>query len=228
MFRKSYHVAVLALPMLAMAALLPLAASQPALAESQSASAYEVVEAATERVMAVVREAQEYVDKDADRYYAELQAVLDDVVDFGGFSRSVMGPYASGKRYKSLNPEGRQQLRKQVSTFTDVMRSSLVRTYGKGLIAFGGSRTEVQRPDKETENPKKMSIVQLIHNKADEPYVIRYQMRRDKEGRWKLRNLIVESVNLGQIYRNQFEAAAKDRNGDLDAVIANWSSQESQ
>ena len=211
----------------ALLALLVLAAPL-ALGQDEQASAHEVVETTTEQVMAVVREAQGYVDKDPDRYYAGLQAALDDVVDFGSFSRAVMGDYASSKRYKSLSPEDRQRLRQQVSTFTDIMRSTLVRTYGKGLIAFGGSRTEVEKPDKkEAGDSKKKSIIQRIY-KGDKSYVIQYQMRRNKKGQWKLRNLIVESVNLGQIYRNQFEALARDKNGDLDAVIASWSSLESE
>ena len=55
-----------------------------------------------------------------------------------------------------------------------------------------------------------------------QPYVVIYQMARDRDGRWQLRNLVVENVNLGQIYRSQFEAAARRYDGDLDAVIDNW------
>jgi phospholipid transport system substrate-binding protein len=34
--------------------------------------------------------------------------------------------------------------------------------------------------------------------------------------------LIIENINLGEIYRGQFEAAALEAGGDLDTVIANW------
>ncbi len=63
---------------------------------------------------------------------------------------------------------------------------------------------------------------QLIYSGQTEPYVLLYQMGRDKSGQWQLRNVIIESVNLGEIYRSQFEAAARKYDGDLDAVIANW------
>ena len=49
-----------------------------------------------------------------------------------------------------------------------------------------------------------------------------YQMGRNKAGEWKLRNVIIETVNLGEIYRNQFQAAARKHNGDLNVVIDNW------
>ncbi|MEP5764804.1 MAG: ABC transporter substrate-binding protein [Halieaceae bacterium] len=186
-------------------------------------SAYDVVQLTTDRVMAVVDEANGYASEDPERYFQELQGVLDEVVDFAGFSRSVMGEYATKKRYKSLSPEGKKELRAQVTRFTEVMRVGLVRTYGKGLLAFGGSRVEVQQPEAGQGDAKKAVIKQLIFSDAPDPYVIEYQMRRSKDGSWKLRNLIVETINLGVIYRNQFQAAAKDASGDLNAVIDNWS-----
>ena len=54
----------------------------------------------------------------------------------------------------------------------------------------------------------------------ENPRVVTNQ--RDKKGKWRLRNLIVETVNLGVIYRNQFQAAARDAEGDLNVVIDNW------
>ena len=47
-------------------------------------------------------------------------------------------------------------------------------------------------------------------------------MARDKEGAWQMRNLVVENVNLGQVYRSQFESSARRFEGDLDKVIDNW------
>ncbi|MEM0955329.1 MAG: ABC transporter substrate-binding protein [Pseudomonadota bacterium] len=185
-------------------------------------SAYDVVDSTTQRVMTIVEEASGYADKDPERYFTELQAVLDEVVDFAYFSRAVMGPYASRKRYSSLDEAGKAELREQVKRFTGVMREGLVRTYGKGLLAFGGSRVEVQRPDNAGEQDDKIEITQLIYSDGPQPYSIEYQMRRGRDGRWKLRNLIVETINLGVIYRNQFQAAARDADGDLDAVINNW------
>lgn len=185
-------------------------------------TAYDTVEDTTHRVMAVVKEAPSYVEAEPDRYFQALQAVLDEVVDFSGFTRGVMGPYATRSRYQSLSPEGKAQLREQVERFTEIMRLGLVRTYGKGLLAFGGSRVEVQRPPAESSDTGTMSVTQLIYSDGPEPYVILYQMRKAKTGEWKLRNLIVEAINLGQVYRNQFQAAARDHEGDLDAVIADW------
>ncbi len=208
--------------LVALVAMLPVAPVRAA----ETPDAYEVIENTTDRVMTIVREANSYADENPERYFSELHAILDEVVDFAYFSRAVMGPYASRKRYQSLSAEGKKELRAQVTRFTEVMRDGLVRTYGKGLLAFGGSRVEIQRPSEPEELGDKAEITQLIYSDAPEPYVIEYQMRRDRDGNWRLRNMIVETINLGVIYRNQFQAAARDAEGDLDEVIDNWTTPE--
>lgn len=185
-------------------------------------TAHDVVHMTSQRVMAVVEEAQAYAEEDPERYYSEIQSILDPVIDFRGFARGVMGPYASSERYRSLDEAGREQLRSQLDRFTEVMRTGLVRTYSKGLLAFGGSRIEVSKPAPDEAQESRVSVEQLIFTEGAQPYVLMYQMGRGKSGEWMLRNLIIENVNLGEIYRSQFEAAARKQDGDLDAVIDNW------
>ncbi|WOJ94981.1 ABC transporter substrate-binding protein [Congregibacter variabilis] len=176
----------------------------------------------TDKVLVVIEEARDYVDEDPERYYAAVHEVLDPIVDFRGFARGVMGEYATGARYRGLDEAGRDQLRDQLERFTETMRVGLVRTYSKGLLAFGGSRVELDDDEDSDDSPTRATLRQLIYSDATQPYVVVYLMARDKSGAWKMRNLVVENVNLGQIYRSQFESAARRYDGDLDKVIANW------
>jgi phospholipid transport system substrate-binding protein len=188
-----------------------------------SLSAEEVLEHTTTRVLAVIEEAKSYVDDDPERYYAAVHEVLDPVVDFRGFARGVMGEYATSARYRSLDEEGRLKLRDQLENFTETMRIGLVRTYSKGLLAFGGSRVELDDSDLKDSSAERATLRQLIYSDESEPFVVIYQMARDRDGAWRMRNLVVENVNLGQVYRSQFESAARRYDGDLDQVIDNWS-----
>lgn len=133
-----------------------------------------------------------------------------------------MGPYASSDRYRSLDEDGKQKLKDQLDQFTTVMRASLVRTYSKGLLAFGGSRIELESPEGASDSASQASLRQLIYADRKQPYVVMYQMGKEKTGEWKLGNVIIESVNLGEVYRDQFLASAREQDGNLDAVIANW------
>jgi len=195
-------------------------------AEEPEVTAHEVVNDTTQRVMAVVAEASSYVDADPERYYQQVQTILDPVIDFRGFARSVMGPYASSKRYRSLDETGRRQLRDQLDRFTEVMRLGLVRTYSKGLLAYGDSRIEVFAATDEDPGSDRATVRQLVYSSQPDPYVLIYQMGRGKGGEWQLRNIIIEGVNLGEIYRNQFEASARKHDGDLDQVIDSWTTVE--
>lgn len=191
----------------------------------ESLSARAVLEDLTARVLAVIDEARAYVDEDPQRYYDAVHEVLDPFIDYRGFARGIMGEYATGARYRSLDKVGQAALRDQLDRFSETIRIGLVRTYGKGLLAFGGSRVELDDTDGAEDGAQRAALRQLIYSDAAQPYVMIYQMARDRQGVWRLRNLVVENINLGQIYRSQFEAAARRFNGDLDAVIDNWSTQ---
>ena len=195
-------------------------------AQASTTTAHDIVRQTTTDVMAVVEEAKGYADEDPERYYTAIQGILDGVVDFRGFARGVMGPYATSERYRALDDAGRAQLRDQLDRFSEVMRVGMVRTYGKGLLAFSGSRIEISRPGLNEEEQDRVSVEQLIFSDQAESYVVMYQMGRDRDGKWKLRNMIIENINLGEIYRNQFEAAARKEDGNLDAVIDQWSAVE--
>ena len=197
-----------------------------ALAQDGDENAHDVVNETTQKVMTAVAEAGSYVDTDPERYYQQVQAILDPVIDFRGFARSVMGPYASSERYRELDETGQTRLREQLDRFTEVMRVGLVRTYSKGLLAYGGSRIEVQAAAAQDPAGNKASVKQLVYSGQPEPYVLIYQMGRANSGEWQLRNIVIEGVNLGEIYRSQFEASARKNNGDLNAVIDSWTAVE--
>lgn len=200
------------------------AVSMPAASQSAAAQIEpgEVIEMATNAVMAVVTEAPTYVDTDPERYFAAIGAELDKFVDFRGFARGVMGNYASKSRYSGLDAAGREALKAQLSAFTQVIRENLIKTYAKGLLAFGGSRTELSATEAAPGSARVASVTQLVYGDQDRVYTVRYQMGQYADGRWMLRNIIIENINLGEIYQGQFEAAAKAANGDLDLVIAEW------
>jgi phospholipid transport system substrate-binding protein len=183
---------------------------------AESLSAHQVMEKTTAEIMLVLAEAE------TERYYQEIHRLLDDLVDFNAFARGVMGSHASSKYYQSLNAEQRVKLRKQVQRFSSVIRVSLVRTYGKGLLVFSDSEAEIQSPSKEEDSSNSATVVQLIRGSGVEPVVIRYKMRKTSKNGWMMRNLTVGPVNLGKIYKSQFQSAFNEYQGDVDKVIDTW------
>jgi phospholipid transport system substrate-binding protein len=180
----------------------------------------EVISDVTAQVMTVVAEAGTYFDQDPDRYYQEIDGALAELVDWRGFATAVMGEYYS--RGRSMDQAGRANLKRQRDDFAATLREGLIRSYAKGLLAFGGARMEVEGVEASPQSARVASVTQLVYGEADRVYTIRYQMGQYKDGAWRLRNLIIETINLGEIYRNQFSALARDADDDLDSVIAQW------
>jgi phospholipid transport system substrate-binding protein len=180
----------------------------------------EVISDVTAQVMTVVAEADTYFDQDPDRYYQEIDGALAELVDWRGFATAVMGEYYS--RGRSMDQAGRANLKRQRDDFAATLREGLIRSYAKGLLAFGGARMEVEGVEASPQSARVASVTQLVYGEADRVYTIRYQMGQYKDGAWRLRNLIIETINLGEIYRNQFSALARDVDDDLDSVIAQW------
>ena len=185
---------------------------------------YQVVQQTTERVLAIVKEAKSYADKDPERFNKEVANTLDGVVDFDGFARGVMGTYASAQRYNALTTDAeRTAFKERIQRFSATFKQGLVQTYARGLLKFNGERIETLPPGK-GDDPASgfVSVIQKIYGSGDQPYVVQYSMRRNQAGDWKLQNVIIEGINLGLTYRNQFASAADQYHGDLEKVIANW------
>lgn len=186
---------------------------------------HRLVERTTERVLAVIEEGRSYAEEDPERFYRAVEDVLGQVVDFEVFARSVMGKYASAQRYRALQTdEERQQFRQRVERFSDKFRRGLVETYAQGLLTFSGQRIEVVPPRGNEVSNTSARVLQYIYpDEGGSPYNVQYTLRRDSAGLWKLRNVIIEGINFGATYRNQFAAAVESHRNDIDAAIDSWS-----
>lgn len=194
------------------------------LLHAQEQDPYKVVQKTTEDVLAIIKDAKGYYQTDPQRFNNEVTAVMEKVVDFDDFSRGVMGSYASERRFQSLKTDAEKTaFRERIQRFSTTFKKGLVETYGNGLLRFNGEKIQTLPPRK-GDNPASgsVSVVQNVYNSSGKPYTVQYSMRRNKAGEWKLYNVIIEGINLGLTYRNQFAAAAEQNRGDLDKVIANW------
>ncbi|MGI9295412.1 MAG: MlaC/ttg2D family ABC transporter substrate-binding protein [Pseudomonadales bacterium] len=202
-----------------------LAACVPAVfaATQSDEEPYLIVKNTTDQVLTEIKAAESYFDEDPDRFYRKIDSILSEVTDFYSFSRSVMGFYASKRSMNALDAAGKKKLEQQIDRFVDKFHDGLVQTYAKGLLNFSGQRIEVLKP-RGADNSKSAIITQHIYGDAAKPYVVQFKLRRDRDGAWKVRNVTIEAINLGKIFREQFASEARKYDGDLDQVIDNWSS----
>lgn len=184
----------------------------------------QVVQKTTEEVLIIIQEAKSYSTRTPERFYAEITPVLDKVIDFDDFARSVMGAYAGDRFYNALTSEAEKAaFRERIQRFSSTFKQSLINTYASNMLSFNGEHVATLPLKKDEDLADGMAtVIQHIVSESDQPYVVQYSMRRNKNGEWKVRNLIIEGINIGLTYRNQFAAAAEKYQGDIDKVIANW------
>ncbi|MCK5873081.1 MAG: ABC transporter substrate-binding protein [Alcanivoracaceae bacterium] len=150
-----------------------------------------------------------------DEHYARkvVNEELEGLVDFRRITQLVMGNWFA--------PSSREQKLK----FLEVFRASLVNTYASGLTLYEGQEVRVlpaQEGDVKAGRARVRTEIQTASGKIVPVFFSLYQ---GKEGNWLVENVIVNGLNLGSTFRTQFEQSAQQYGGDLDQVIANWSSE---
>lgn len=143
----------------------------------------------------------------------ELERIVDEslegVADFRYIGASVMGRY-----FSNATPQQR-------SRFVDTFRQTLINTYAKGLITFDYREIRVLDNQQAPRYEDQASVDMEIVAKDGTVYPVSYTLRLD-DGQWKVVNVIVNGINLGLTFRNQFDQAMRDHNRDYDAVIESW------
>jgi phospholipid transport system substrate-binding protein len=175
-------------------------------------SPQDMVQETSDAVLALIAEAKGYAEDDPERFYQEVQDLLDPVMDFDSFSRSVMAVHS------------RKASDEQLRRFSDTFRTGLVRTYAMALTEFEDGEVVVVPPDRPPRNPQRQTVKMEIRMNSGEVYPVLYSVVQSDDGRWQIRNLIVNGVNMGLTYRNQFNSAMGDPKygGDMDKVIDSW------
>tara|TARA_B110000483_G_scaffold232980_1_gene301234 strand:- start:655 stop:1266 length:612 start_codon:yes stop_codon:yes gene_type:complete len=163
---------------------------------------------AQEMVNVIVRNQSLYVS-DPMQFQAEINTIFEPMVDFRRVGASVMGK----KYYISATKD--QRLR-----FIAVFKTSLLDTYSSTLAQWG-DQTIKTNFSKKTGFNKTEDVNQSLVT-SNNIYPITYKVRNDGKGNWLIINIIVNGVNLGLTFRNQFQALALEHNENIDDIINNW------
>ena len=167
----------------------------PAMAQIREAE--DLVEQTTEQMLVLIEDAKGYVDQDPERFYVAVEALLNPVIDFPRFARSVMAAH-----YKRATPDQRDR-------FAEGFKWSLVRTYALALTEFNDGGVKIIPSDRPAKRPDRASVKQEIRSEG-EVYPVIYSMAMNSRGEWRVMKIIINGINLGLTYRNQFASAVND------------------
>jgi phospholipid transport system substrate-binding protein len=193
---------------LAIAALVMLVV--PLQSQAQSQSPEELIRENVESLMADLEGRKDYYANNLSELEALVDSNLDQVADFRYIGASVMGNY-----FRNATPEQR-------SRFADVFRQTLIDTYTRGLVTFDYDELRVLSTQQAQRHEDQASVAMEVVANNGQVYPVSYSLRLSN-GEWRVVNVIVNGINLGLTFRNQFDQAMRENNRDYDAVISGWS-----
>lgn len=161
----------------------------------------------TEQLVQAIEDNRAVYETDPAQFFQAVEAVIEPVVAFDMMARGVMGSYAQQASFEQ------QQL------FAQAFQRSLVEFYGKALVVYDNEEIEVLPVKAEYLSKPRVPVEMIIHAASDS-YPLRYTMFQD-QGQWKMRNVIVNGVNVGKVFRSQFAQAMLEFQ-DLQYVIDHW------
>ena len=162
-------------------------------------------------MVAVITDNQALFADDPQLFKDKINTIFEPMVDFRRVGASVMGKkyYLAATKAQRLD-------------FIEAFKNSLLDTYSSTLAQWGDQTIATKFPDI-TEFQKTEDVNQNLITSSN-IYPITYKVRKDKNENWLIINIIVNGVNLGLTFRNQFQALAAEHNGDIEKIITHWTS----
>ena len=177
---------------------------------AQQLTAVETAKLGVETLLETVVASKDFFLSDRERYFTEVENVLNTFVDFDEVANVVMNRYSA-----DATSEQKQR-------FAAILRSTLTRFYGASLVNYNGEELVFLPSNNENAASRTDTVVGMELRGSDSNLRLQYQMFLNENDEWKLKNLSLAGINLGRQYFTQFSALMTQHNNDIDLVLDNW------
>ena len=189
--------------LLVLLALLPMMANA-----ATTPSAHDLVDRTTKELLADLAANKEQYKTNPSAFYDALNRIVGPVVDADGISKSIM----TVKYSRNASPA-------QMQRFQENFKRSLMQFYGNALLEYNNQGITVS-PEK-PEGDDRTSVDMLVKGNNGANYPVSYTLVK-LGGEWKVRNVIINGINIGKLFRDQFSDAMQRNGNNLDATINGW------
>ncbi len=170
---------------------------------------YIFIDENAQKMVRVLTEDSSLFETDRVLYENKIKEIFEPMIDFRRVAASVMG-----KKYYLL------ATKEERAEFVLIFRDSLLDTYAETLAQWGDSTITTEFPKNKEVLSKNVEVKQILDTGSSK-YPISYKLRKSKDG-WKIVNIIINGVNLGLTFRNQFQALAVSHNENISDTLRNW------
>jgi phospholipid transport system substrate-binding protein len=189
--------------------LLVLMAALPLFANAAPASsAHDLVDRTTKQLLADLAANKDKYKTDPQAFYDALNGIVGPVIDAEGISKSIM----TVKYSRNASPA-------QMQRFEENFKRSLIQFYGNALLEYNNQGITVS-PAKE-EGADRTSVDMSVKGNNGAVYPVSYTLVTINN-EWKVRNVIINGINIGKLFRDQFTDAMQRNGNNLDKTIDGW------
>ena len=174
---------------------------------------YNFIDSNAQKMVIVLTENKSLFIEDRHLYEQKIKEIFEPMIDFRRVAATVMG-----KNYYLASSK------EQRAEFVVIFKDSLLDTYAETLAQWENQTITTIFPKNmeiQTNNMKNIEVQQTL-NTGSSKYPISYKLRKNKDNSWSIVNIIVNGVNLGLTFRNQFQALAIKNNGNIESTINGW------
>ena len=181
--------------------------SQP-IASDDNENAFNFINENAVYFLTIIKTEGSKYDEKPDEFKEKLKNIWEPMVDVGLVSRLILS-----KAYSTATEE-------QILLFQTRTKKLLLDTYISALLEFEDYELETSRKIKENKN--KTLEVEINFFSASDSFKAKFTLYKNKQGELKIINIIIDGINLGLTFRNQFQDNLKNENYDLDKAIETW------
>ena len=168
------------------------------------------IDSNAQKMVQVLTENVDLFESDRQLYENKIKEIFEPMIDFRRVAASVMGK----KYYLMASKDERAE-------FVNIFKDSLLDTYAETLAQWGDSLISTEFPTSSIDKEITSVEVRQTLDTGSSKYPISYKLRKSNEG-WKIVNIIINGVNLGLTFRNQFQALAVSHEEDIETTLKNW------
>ena len=106
-----------------------------------------------------------------------------------------------------------------MQTFQENFKRGLFQFYGNALLEYNNQGITVAPAGDESGD--RTSVNMSVKGNNGAVYPVQYTLEKIN-GEWKLRNVIINGINIGKLFRDQFADAMQRNGNNLDKTINGW------
>lgn len=188
--------------------------SSVSLADPNPQQAYQLVETKIDALLNEIRMTKSQPSLSDEEKIQLVDRELGSVVDFKRIARRVMA-----KHYRKATDEQKQR-------FLTVFKSSLLNTYAKGLWEFNDYKVNMLPLKTGNQTLRNTQVGLEVITSSGEVFPVTQSLFYNKQAKqWMVQNVIINGINMGLLFRDQFTRLVTENKGDIDLAINAWTAE---